>query len=462
VTALDRSIRPPAGPPRPLVLPDFDTLDGSGELDVRLARRTGVPEVSLRLVMEAGAGAERPERRGLASLAARLLTEGTEDRDAVAMARWLDRLGIGFNASAGYAVGVLSIHTLSDVFEEALEFLSAVVRGPTFPDQEVERVRSERLDEIDRQVDEPATVAGHALIEALYADGLYGRPTGGVRATVEAITPDDLRGFHTDRYRPGGAVLFVCGDVESQQVVDAVSRWFGGWEGAAARPTAPPTPAAPDPRVILIDRPDSPQAEVRVGTVGVAHGTDDYCAIVLANAILGGLFNSRINMNLREDKGWTYGARSAFRFRRGAGPFAVQTAVETAVTADAFEEILGEIALMRDELVGDDEMALAKHALTLSLPLQFETAAQVTTRISRQHIYGLSHDYWETYRDRIEAVTAEQVREVCRTYLGRDRLTLLTVTDASAAAQGLERFGDVELRGAKGPSSDEGAEPEAT
>lgn len=444
--AVDRSTRPPAGPARPLILPRFDPLEGSGGLDVRFARHRGVPEVSLRLVLEAGAGGEPARHAGLAALTARLLTEGTGDRDAIEMARWLDRLGVGFHASAGYAVCILSIHTLTDVLDEALEFLAAVVRSPIFPDHEVERVRGERLDEIERQIDEPSIVAHHALLAALFNDGLYGRPAGGLRATVGALEPDDVRAFHAERYGAGGSVLFACGDVDADRVQHGVSRWFGDWRGTAERPPAPETPQTPEPAVILIDRPGSPQAEVRVGTIAVPYGTSDYYAIVLANALLGGLFNSRINMNLREDKGWTYGARSSFSFRRGAGPFVVQTAVETSVTADALEEILMEIERMRDDLVTDEEIDLAKHALTLSLPLQFETAAQITGRVSRQHIYDLPGDYWLSYRRRLEAVTAEEVREVCRVYLGRERLTLLAVTDADAAADGLSRLGELDRR----------------
>lgn len=198
--------------------------------------------------------------------------------------------------------------------------------------------------------------------------------------------------------------------------------------------------------MILIDRPGSPQAELRVGTVGVPYGTEDHYAIIVANAILGGLFNSRINMNLREDKGWTYGARSFFRFRRGGGPFVTKTAVETAATGPALEETLSEIGRMREEPPGEDELLLAKHALTLSLPLQFETPAQVTSRVSRQLIYDLPADYWERYRERIEAISPDDVQRVCRRYLTEDRLVLLAVTDADAVEAEVERFGEVERR----------------
>ena len=445
-SSVDRSVRPPAGKPRPLVLPDFERLETAGALPVWFAHRPGVPEVSLRLVVEAGASEEPATAAGLAELTTRLLTEGTDERDAQAMARWLDRLGAGFDASAGYAVALLSLHTLTDVLEEALDFLADVVRRPAFPDAEVKRIRSERLDEIDRQRDEPAIVADHALIAELYGDGLYGRPVGGTRDTVATLEPPAIRGFHERRYRPGRGFLIACGDVEAEVVAEAVSARFGDWVGDVPAPFVPLAPPPPEGRAILIDRPDSAQAEVRVGTVGVPYGTPDHHAIILANAVLGGLFNSRINMNLREDKGWTYGARTSFRFRRGAGPFVARTAVETGVTGPAFQEILAEIERMRVDLVSDEELELARHALTLSLPLQFETAAQITRKVSRQRIYGLPEDYWETFRARLEAVTAEQVREACRSYLDPDRLVLLAVADAKTATPAMEALGGVRVR----------------
>ncbi|MGH7541520.1 MAG: M16 family metallopeptidase, partial [Gemmatimonadota bacterium] len=243
-----------------------------------------------------------------------------------------------------------------------------------------------------------------------------------------------------------------CGDVRAEALAAGLARHFGGWEGGSPRSPRPPVPERPlaGARTILIDRPGSAQAELRIGTIGAPYDSEDHHAIVMANAILGGLFNSRINMNLREDKGWTYGARSGFRFRRGAGPFVVRTAVETRVTADALREMLDETARMREEPPNADEMRLAANALTLSLPRQFETASQVTRRVARQFIYDLPPDYWERYREHIEAVTPEQVREICRTYLAEDRLVLLAVADADAVAADLGRMGPHERRSAPG------------
>ncbi len=444
--AVDRATRPIAGAPRPLRLPRFERSTLPNGLRVEFARRPGIPEVSVRLVSESGADAEPTRLGGLAELTARLLTEGTADRSAIDMARWLDRLGAGHEATAGYAVCTVSMHLLAEVLDEAIEFLGVTVRDPVFPEREVTRVRGERLDEIERQRDEPAIVADHAVIRALYGHGLYGRPVAGTPDTVSAIGPEEVRRFHADRYGPDGAILLVCGDVPFETVLESAARHLAGWEGESRRLDPPPPPAPRGREIVLIDRPGSPQAEVRVATVGVPYGTADHHAVILANAILGGLFNSRINMNLREDKGWTYGARTSFRFRRGAGPFVARTAVETAVTAAAFEEILEEIERMRSSLVDADELELARHALTLSLPLQFETAAQITRKVSRQRIFDLPDDYWEVYRARIEAVSPEQIREVCRTYLDPERLTLLAVTDAGTVAHDVERLGPVQLQ----------------
>ena len=442
----DRTVRPPAGVARPLDLPTFEGGRLANGLRYEFARRPGIPEVSLRLIMECGAGAEPAAHAGVAALAARLLVSGTPGRDAMDVARRLDRLGAVHAASAGYSVGAVAMECLSEVFDEALDFLAETTLRSDFPESEVVRLRDERLDEIKRRRDEPAAVADLALIGELYGEGLYGRPVAGTEETVSQLARETVCAFHEARYRPGGALLVICGDVSSERIGPAVEARFEGWTGRCGRVEPPPTPEAPGGGVILIDRPGSPQSEVRVGTVGVPFGTDDHYAIIVANAILGGLFHSRINLNLREDKGWTYGARSDFRFRRGAGPFVARTAVETAVTGPAFEEILKEIDMLSRELVSKDELQLVRNALTLSLPRQFETAPHVCAKRSRQRIFGLPEDYWEEYTARIVSVTPEQIRATCRKYLGPDRLTLLAVGDAEKAAPALGELGAVDIR----------------
>jgi len=442
---VSRDRRPSAGQPRPLRLPEFETFELSSGIEVWVATRHTVPEVSLRLILEAGATHDDPERAGVGDLTGRLLTEGAADRDARAMAEWIDRLGAAFHASIRYDVAVLSMHFLPEVTAEALDYLATVARHPTYDPDEVTRVRGERLDEVTRDGDEPAIVADVSLIAAVYEDHPYGRPADGLWDTVSRIDVEDVRAFHARRYSSSDARIVVCGDVEPELLRDGLEARFGDWAAATGRSAPPERPSGGGrPGTLLIDRPGSPQAELRIGAVGAAHSTPDQYAISMANAILGGLFNSRMNMNLREDKGWTYGARTSFLLRRGAGPFVARTAVETGVTADAIEEMHAEIRGMRETPPTDEEIALARNALTLSLPLQFETASAIGRRVTRQLVYDLPRDYWETYRARIEAVTRDDVLAACERYLHEDGLTTLVVADGAVAAPHLERLGPVE------------------
>lgn len=448
--ALNRSLRPPAGPLPPLRLPEIVRFRLSNGLAVWVSESHAVPEVAIRLLVEAGAGAEPPEQAGAADLTARLLSEGAGERDAMEMAAWLDQLGASFGASVHYEGSVLSMHLVSEVLPDALDFLAAASRAPRFEEAEVERVRSERLDQLERQLDEPAIVADHALIEAVYGSHLYGRPAGGQPETVRELGADTVRNFHRSCYGARDGALLVCGDLRPAELREALEIRFGDWDPGAGRPQTPPAPerTVGAGQVVLIDRPGSPQAEVRVGGVGLPFGANDFYAATLTNAILGGLFNSRVNLNLREDKGWTYGARTHFRFRRDRGPFVARTAVETRVTAAAFVEILDEIEGLVACPPGAEELRLAKYALTLSLPLQFETAGQVGQKLVRQIAYDLPEDYWERFRERIEAVQREEIVEVARRHLRREDLVLVAVTEAAAVRRQLEALGPVEVRAA--------------
>ena len=442
---VDRSKRPAAGPPPPLRLPRFETYRLGSGIGVWLAERHSVPEISLRLIVEAGASAEPPERGGVGEITARLLTEGTGDRDAVQMARWLDHLGAAFRATVQYDVATLSMHFLPEVTDGALDFLASAALEPRFDSSEFDRVQGERLDEIERERDEPAIVADQGLIRAIYGEALYGRPAAGTEESIAALDRAAVRDFHRAAYTARDTVILVCGDFSHGEMRDRLEARFGRWEGNGGRPEPPLlTERIPGKGVTLIDRPGSPQAELRIGGIGAACRTADLYAIHVSNAVLGGLFNSRINMNLREEKGWTYGARTHFRLRRAPGPFVARAAVETPVTVAAFEEMLSEIRGMTQRPPTDEELRLAKNALTLSLPLQFETTSQVCGKVAHLRIYDLPDDHWETYRERIEAVTRDEVAEVCERYLAEERLVLLVVTDADAVRAELEaRFGPV-------------------
>jgi zinc protease len=447
--APDRSRPPAAGEVRPLRLPGLEAFRLPGGLEVLVGEDHQLPEVSLRLLLEAGAAAEPGGLEGVAELTGRLLTEGAAGRSALEVAAWLDRLGASFSVSAGYDVSILSLHLLSDVLEGGLDFLTAVVREPAFAAQEVERVRQERLDQIDRDLDQPEVVADYALIRAVFGDHRYGTPAAGVRASVERLSREEIARFHRRRYGPRGAALVVCGDVRAGEIRRALEERLAGWEGGEGRtvPDGPAPSVAAGRSVLLVDRPDSAQAEIRLGTVGVAYGDEAFFDLLVGNAILGGLFNSRVNMNLREEKGWTYGARTSFHFRRVPGPFVGKAAVETGAAADALWEFEREVAGLVEDPPTDEEITLAKNSLVLSLPRQFETVSQVTRKIATRFVYGLPDDYWERYRDRVEAVTRDGVVEAVRRHLDPSGLSLVVVGKAEEVEAPLrDRFGRVEVR----------------
>jgi zinc protease len=442
---LDRSSPPSAEAERPLRLPAFQREQLPNGLEIRMGVRRQLPEVSLRLVGQAGAGETSPAFAGLASLTARLLSQGAGDRGAPEMASWLGRIGASFSASAGYDATVLSMHTLASELNAALDYLAEVALRPTFADAEVERVRQERVDELRRKEDEPTHLANMGLARAIYGEHPYGVLSTGTAAAVSAIETSMVRDFHVERYGAGTATLVACGDIDPSHFAYLAERRFRDWDGTQplGQPPALPTAAHEAGAVILIDRPGSRQSEIRIGGIGISRGAPDEFEVRVMNAILGGVFNSRVNMNLREDKGWTYGASTSFALRRAKGPFVARAAVETGVTSEALEAILAEFARLTAEPPSGDEMRLAKSALTLSLPLRFETSGRIASRVAELATYGLPDDYWLRYRDRVEDVQLDDVIRAGARYLGPESLVLLVVGDGEVVEPGLAALGPV-------------------
>jgi zinc protease len=409
-------------------------------------RRDALPEVMLAVVLPAGSASVGVSRAGLASLVAKLIPEGAAGRDSREMAEWLDRIGAQLTVSAGYDSMVLRLHTLTESLESALDALAAAVLEPDFPEVEVDRCRGERLDAIRRARDEPSEVSADLLAELLFGEHPYGRLPRGREATVESLARADLANFHVEHFDPRSAVLVASGRVPPGFEEQVAAR-FGSWSGRGHGAAPPPDVAGPDSAsIVLVDRPGSRQSEIRIGGIGLRRGDPDEAALRVASSILGGLFNSRLNLNLRERKGWTYGARSSLSLRRARGPIVLRAAVETGVTAAAIGEMLAEAARLCEEPPSLDEMRTAGGALTKSLPLRFETSAQIVGRIVEERIYGLPPDYWQRFPATIEAVTPEQVRAVSSRLLNPAALAIVVVGDARAVRSDLESLGTVQVR----------------
>jgi zinc protease len=449
--SIDRSQRPVAGPPPNIVLPAFKSLRLTNGLQVLSVPHDDMPEISARLVLPFGACEDLREYAGAGLLTARALTEGTEERSARQVAEWLDYLGARLSLDVDHDATVVSLHFLTQVMDGAFDLLAEVVARPAFDAGEVARLRDERLDEIASGLDEPRIVASLRLGDAIFGSHPYGTRAGGVEETVREIDAAVLSGFHSRFYRPSAATLILVGDVPELAELEArLEDAFGAWQGDPDPATAVAEPEPIEGRKLWAVPWPGPQSEIRLGGIGIARLDPDYYAVLVMNAIFGGLFSSRINMNLREDKGWTYGVSSRFDARRRSGPYFVATAVDATVTVDAIAEIVSEMERMKSEPPSDEEMELALNALTLSLPRMFETVDQVSGRIAHQVVYGLPDDYWETYADRFRAVATTDVQRVAGRFLDSENAAIVVVGPADDFRSGLEALGPLQIRDTRG------------
>lgn len=439
------SQRPAAGTPRPYEFPGVASARLANGLTVLVADLPGRPLVTASLVLPTGAADEPDETGGAAVLAARALTEGTERYDAVALVEAAERLGASLHAEAGWDATSLGVDVPASRLEPALELLAEVLLRPSFPAHEVERLRDERLNDLLQAQADPRRRADETFIGTIYAPtSPYHRPAAGTRETVEALDAAAARRAFERALDPARSTLVVAGDLAGQDVVAVADRLLGGWSAAPGASGGGPivdTPAGTGRVVRIVHRPGSVQTEIRIGHPGLPRRTPDFHAVSVMSAILGGLFNSRLNMQLREAKGYTYGAGAGFDLRRGAGPFTARAAVNTEVTVPAVLDTLAELERMRAEPVTTAELAAAKDYLIGVFPLRFETPAAVAGVLTGLAVHGLPVDELVDYRRRIEAVDVEAVTRAARDHLHVDRAAIVLVGDIEAFGPALEAAG---------------------
>lgn len=441
---LDRGVMPAPGPTPEVDFPEPRRHTLSNGLQVWLVERPGVPMVYVQLMVEAGAVADPADRPGLASLTAAMLAEGTATRTSRQILEEIDFLAANLNANAGQDVATLTLTTLSRNLAPALAVFADVAVNPSFPESEWSRVREQRLVAIRQAMDQPGNVAQEAFARLVYGPSHpLGRPVQGTPASVRAITPDDLRAFYQARYRPENSHLIVVGDVRADQVVPQLEAAFAGWRRGTVPAVAPP--AAPTPlaatKVYLVDRPDAAQSQIRIGHVGVERAHRDYFPLLVMNTVLGGAFTSRINLNLREARGYTYGARSNFQMGRLAGPFTATGGVQTAVTKESVAEFMRELEEIRGARpVTAEELEFAKTSIIRREPMSLETNEHFAGRIQEMILYGLPMDYFDEYNERVAAVTLEDVNRVAREYLQPGRFAIVVVGDRAKVEAGLREL----------------------
>jgi predicted Zn-dependent peptidase len=394
-------------------------------------------------VTRRGADDVAPAQAGLAHMTAALLEQGTTTMGAEALSDAFAAIGAQHGAAMDWDSGGAYVKVLGPQLPRAIELLAEVVQRPAFSQDEIDRWRARRLAEIRSERDSPRVVAGMVTARAVFGDAHpYGRPLTGLESTVTGLTREQVLQFYGSHFVPSESAIVVAGDVTLAQLRPLLQRTFGAWRPTPASPAAARAPVADAPalapRVLLVDRPRSPQSVVILAAPGAPRSDRDFARIQVGNAILGEVFSSRINMNLREQHAYTYGARSRFAFRRGRGPFTAGGAMITRHTAAAASEILAEIRRIREGDVTADELTTARTAIVEGFRAQFATAEGTADAVSDLFVYGLPNDELVRYPRAIEGVTQRDVRRVLTERVDPARLSLVVVGDRAAVGGSLE------------------------
>jgi zinc protease len=439
----DRSVVPPPGPLRPFEFPPIERFQLDNGLPVLFSRTEGPPIATFSLIVPAGGIREPEGKMGLATLTGALLESGTGEMDAAEVAERLEGLGVRLNVGTSWEVSHVDFTSLADRTPHVAEIASALVREPTFPDAEVDRLRRQQLAGILQRRADPRSLANEVVTRFVYSQvSPFSRPLSGTAESVKGIAGEETRAFHQRTYVPAGAALVAAGNLTAEAVRRIAQSSFGDWSGAPPpRPEVPAGPASDTVQVVIVERPGAVQSEIRVGHVGVARRTPDYFPILVMNTILGGAFSSRLNLNLREKHGFTYGASSSFVMRRQEGPFLVSTAVQTEVTGAAIREIFREIEGIQEGEATPAELTDARQYVAGTFPLRLQTTDGVASRLAELFIYDLPDSYLADFSERVLAVTGEEVLQAARAHLHPQRAVVLVVGDSERLVPQIAELG---------------------
>jgi zinc protease len=448
-----RKDKPAAGPAPAIHLPEPTEFSLDNGLKVLLVEEHALPVVTAELVSRAGSENAQPGKSGLATLASEIMSDGTQSRSLEKLAQDQERIGAHIGTTASMDSGAVSVNMLTQHAGEGLDLLADVALHPAFRPEDVERRRKQRLVRLAQETDSVQSMALRVGPRLVFGDQPYGMSANGTVDSIKALTPSDISSFYTDHYGPADSVLVMAGDVTRAEAEKFAKQYFGGWTGhAAASPSIPTPPASPSTHIVIVDKPGAPQTALFAFGLGVPQSSPDADAITIMNYTLGGSFGSRINMNLREQHGYTYGASSAFREYREGGAFFAGGLVRTDVTAPAAKELMSEIRNFPDKPSTSEELAAAKEASMRSLPGRFETNFAIADAMSNIFVYNRPLDYFAKLPAKYDAVTQDDVARIAKTYLHPDQLIIVTAGDRSKIESSLKDagLGPIEVRDLNG------------
>ena len=429
--APDRSKPPVPGPAPTLTLPRIQKQQLSNGLPVWLVEQHEVPVAQVDLVVLSGTADDPAGKFGVASLTASMLTEGAGTKSSLELADAVDFLGAELNAGSTSDLSTVRLHSPVARLADALPLMADVALRPTFASADLDRLRQQRLTSVVQSRDDPNSISALAFARVLYGTAhRFGTATIGTAQTLRTFTPEDLRAYYTSAFRPDNATIVVVGDVTAATIMPLLEKSFGGWKtaGAVTHVKQPAPPPRTRREIYLVDKPNSPQSQIRIGNVGVPRSTPDYFPLEVMNTILGGSFSSRLNLNLRETHGYTYGAQSFFDMRIESGPFTAFAGVQTDKTSEALKEFFNELTAIRQPIPAE-ELTRGKNYVSLALPADFETTGDVSRRLEEALVYRLPDDFFSRYVPNVNSVTAADARRVAETYIQPDRMAVVIVGD---------------------------------
>lgn len=433
-------------------LPRAQEATLSNGMRVVLLESRKVPTFTMQMVVLSGGLSDKPDQRGLSSFAAALLREGTSKRNSKDIAEQMDALGATLAATSGFSSMTSTVTTsgLVENLDQTMEVFADVVRNPGFPKEEVDKYKARTLAQLQLQRGIPQFLAQEQFSRAIYGNhpaSLIAPPLD----SLKNLSSKDLTDFHATYYRPNNAILAIVGDVSLKEALPKIEKAFGDWQRGDVPATAiPAAPAQSGSRIFLIDRPGSVQTVLQLGTLGIERTSPDYFSLLLADRILGGGPAARLFLNLREDKGYTYGAYSNFGGSKFRGTWVSSSEVRTDVTEGAMKEFMYELKRLRDERVSADELDNAKRAIVGSFALSLEQPQSLLQNIITQKLYDLPADYWDTYPQKVAAITVADIQSVAQKYIDLDHLQIVAVGDAAKARAVLAKYGKVEVYDSEG------------
>ena len=443
MTRPDRSRLPDLGSDPPFTFPRIERHVLTNGLQVRTIEHHTVPVVTMVLDVEGGSLADPRGREGLAAITADMLDEGVGELTTIDLSDAMARIGAEYSVDVGPDSTRFSLTTLSKFADRGASLLADMLTRPSLRQADFDRVRQLRLDRLRQLKDSPGAVAERAFLRLMYGNHPYGHLSIGTAAALGALTLEEAGAFHAATFQPPRSTLILAGPLSHQALLRMAREAFSGWVGSSATTApGPPVTRQQPARLTIVPRPGAAQSQLRIGHLSATRNTPDYGALLVMNAVLGGQFVSRINLKLREEKGYTYGARTGFDWRRGISPFSLETSVHTASTADAIADCLAEFGeISRSRPPSDEEMAMAKASLTRGYPRGFETAQQVARSAGQLVLYGLPDSYFEDFIPRVNAVVQADVVDVAARYVDPARAVTLIVGDYHAIEASLPSLG---------------------